>query len=67
MVQGKSKGIQKKAPSARHAQKAAANTKKGKKHVPPKKPALIKQAQMHKVHELLNTVFNSLLIYFISH
>ncbi|KAF9454750.1 hypothetical protein P691DRAFT_794578 [Macrolepiota fuliginosa MF-IS2] len=48
MAQGKTKGLQTKAPSARHAQKAAANTKKGKKHIPPKKPVLIKQAQMHK-------------------
>ncbi|XP_006462702.1 hypothetical protein AGABI2DRAFT_72803 [Agaricus bisporus var. bisporus H97] len=48
MVQGKTKGLQSKAPSARHAHKAAANTKKGKRAVPPKKVALIKQAQMHK-------------------
>jgi len=49
MVQGKTKGLQTKAPSARHAQKASANTKKGKKYIPPKKPVLIKHAQMHKV------------------
>ncbi|KAF5360662.1 hypothetical protein D9756_004766 [Leucocoprinus leucothites] len=48
MAQGKTKGLQTKAPSARHAQKAAANTKKGKKYIAPKKPALIKQTQMHK-------------------
>ncbi|KAL1711092.1 hypothetical protein EV121DRAFT_285040 [Schizophyllum commune] len=48
MAQGKIKGMQAKATSARHAQKAAANTKKGKRTVPPKKQVLIKQAQMHK-------------------
>jgi len=49
MAQGKTKGLQTKAPSARHSRKAAANTKKGKKYIPPKKPALIKNAQMHRV------------------
>ncbi|KXN88205.1 hypothetical protein AN958_07664 [Leucoagaricus sp. SymC.cos] len=48
MAQGKTKGLQAKAPSVRHARKAAANMKKGKKCIPPKKPALIKQAQMQK-------------------
>ncbi|KIK69636.1 hypothetical protein GYMLUDRAFT_236138 [Collybiopsis luxurians FD-317 M1] len=48
MAQGKTKGLQKKAPSQRHSQKAAASTKKGKRIVPPKKPALVKQATMHK-------------------
>jgi len=49
MVQGKTRGLQTKTPSARHSQRAAANTKKGKKYIPPKKPALIKHAQMHRV------------------
>ena len=49
MAQGKTKGLQTKAPSARHSRKAAANTKKGKKYIPPKKPALIKHVQMHRV------------------
>ncbi|KAE9403964.1 hypothetical protein BT96DRAFT_854143 [Gymnopus androsaceus JB14] len=48
MAQGKTKGLQVKAPSQRHAQKAAASTKKGKRHIPPKKTALVKQATMHK-------------------
>lgn len=49
MVQGKTKGLQAKAPNTRHAQKAAATMKKGQKHIPPKKPVLVKQAAMHKV------------------
>lgn len=49
MVQGKTKGLQAKASSSRHAAKAAANTKKGKKYVAPKKAILVKQAAMHKV------------------
>jgi hypothetical protein len=49
MVQGKTKGLQTKAPSQRHAAKAASNTKKGKRYVPPKKTSLVKQASMHKV------------------
>ena len=49
MVQGKTKGLQAKAGNSRHASKAAANTKKGKRSVAPKKPVLIKQAAMHKV------------------
>lgn len=56
MAQGKTKGLQSKAPSARHAHKAAANTKKGKRAVPPKKVALIKQAQMHKVCYIFSTL-----------
>ncbi|KAF7437277.1 hypothetical protein PC9H_004114 [Pleurotus ostreatus] len=48
MVQGKTKGLQAKASSSRHAAKAAANTKKGKKYVAPKKAILVKQAAMHK-------------------
>jgi hypothetical protein len=56
MVQGKTKGLQAKAPSARQAHKAAANTKKGKRTVPPKKAVLVKQAQMHKVRRLSSTL-----------
>ncbi|TRM63960.1 hypothetical protein BD626DRAFT_629719 [Schizophyllum amplum] len=48
MAQGKIKGMQAKVASARHAQKAASNTKKGQRAVPPKKQVLIKQAQLHK-------------------
>lgn len=49
MVQGKTKGLKLKAESSRHAQKAAANTKKGQRAIPPKKTALVKQAALHKV------------------
>jgi Protein of unknown function (DUF2462) len=49
MVQGKTKGLQNKASSSRHAARAAAAPKKGKKYIPPKKVALIKQASMHQV------------------
>jgi len=49
MVQGKTKGLQAKAGNSRHATKAAANTKKGKRSIAPKKPVLMKQAAMHKV------------------
>ncbi|KAI0250956.1 hypothetical protein BJV78DRAFT_1127143 [Lactifluus subvellereus] len=49
MVQGTTKGLQAKASSnARRAHKAAANTKKGRRNVAPKKAAGIKQASMHK-------------------
>ncbi|THV05236.1 hypothetical protein K435DRAFT_773959 [Dendrothele bispora CBS 962.96] len=48
MVQGKTKGLQSKVPSQRHAAKVAANTKKGKRYIPPKKASLVKQASMHK-------------------
>ncbi|PPQ89655.1 hypothetical protein CVT25_013842 [Psilocybe cyanescens] len=48
MVQGKTKGLTAKAGTARHAAKAAANTKKGKRAIAPKKPMLMKQAAMHK-------------------
>jgi len=48
MVQGKTKGLQAKASSSRHAAKAAANTKKGKRHIAPKKTALVKQAALHQ-------------------
>lgn len=47
MVQGKTKGLQSKAP--RRPTKAATNLKKGKKYIAPKKPALVKQASVHKV------------------
>ncbi|KAF8895417.1 hypothetical protein BD779DRAFT_1668696 [Infundibulicybe gibba] len=48
MVQGKTKGLQNKTASSRHAAKAAANMKKGKKYIAPKKPVLLKQTAMHK-------------------
>ncbi|KAF4617525.1 hypothetical protein D9613_006057 [Agrocybe pediades] len=48
MVQGKTKGLQAKTGSSRHASKAAANTKKGRRAIPPKKPILVKQAAMQK-------------------
>ncbi|KAF9046407.1 hypothetical protein BJ165DRAFT_1527507 [Panaeolus papilionaceus] len=48
MVQGKTKGLQAKATNTRHAAKAAANMKKGLRHIAPKKPVLIKQAAMKK-------------------
>ncbi|KAI0755269.1 hypothetical protein C8Q80DRAFT_1216977 [Daedaleopsis nitida] len=51
MVQGYTKGLAKgknSASGARHAQKAAAAPKKGKRYVAPKKTALVKQAAMHK-------------------
>jgi hypothetical protein len=48
MVQGKTKGLQTKASSSRQAAKAAANPKKGKRYVPPKKTALVKQASMRQ-------------------
>lgn len=46
MVQGKTKGLQSKAPTSRQK---PANLKKGKKYIAPKKTALVKQAAMHKV------------------
>ena len=50
MAQGKTKGLQAKASNnSRHAAKAAANTKKGKRAIAPKKPILVKQAAMKKV------------------
>ncbi|KAF9481192.1 hypothetical protein BDN70DRAFT_559907 [Pholiota conissans] len=48
MVQGKTKGLTTKSSSGRHAAKAAANPKKGKREIAPKKPLLMKQAAMHK-------------------
>ncbi|KAF8469408.1 hypothetical protein DFH94DRAFT_773721 [Russula ochroleuca] len=50
MVQGTTKGLQSKPSSsnARRAHKAAANTKKGRRTVAPKKATNIKQAAMHK-------------------
>jgi hypothetical protein len=45
---GKTKGLQSKAASSRHAARAAANTKKGQRHVAPKKAVLMKQAAMKK-------------------
>ncbi|KAI0269921.1 hypothetical protein BC834DRAFT_863961 [Gloeopeniophorella convolvens] len=49
MVQGSTKGLQAKAGNgSRHAQRAAANTKKGRRVAAPKKAAAIKQASMHQ-------------------
>ncbi|GLB38448.1 putative protein of unknown function (DUF2462) [Lyophyllum shimeji] len=49
MVQGKTKGlVNKTASSSRHAQKAAANPRKGQRYIAPKKPALLKQAAMKR-------------------
>ncbi|KAI0287949.1 hypothetical protein BC826DRAFT_727466 [Russula brevipes] len=49
MVQGSTKGLQTRANNnARHAHKAAANTKKGHRRAAPKKAIAIKQASMHK-------------------
>ncbi|KAI0084820.1 hypothetical protein BDY19DRAFT_997383 [Irpex rosettiformis] len=51
MAQGRLKGIssQKNATAAsRHAQKAAASTKKGKRYVAPKKKDAVKSAVLHK-------------------
>jgi hypothetical protein len=50
MVQGTTKGLQAAKPTnnTRRAHKAAANTKKGRRAVAPKKVAVIKQASMHK-------------------
>ena len=50
MAQGSTKRHAKPSSSkARHTAKAAAVTKKGRRHEPPKKPVLIKQAGMRKV------------------
>jgi hypothetical protein len=48
MVQGKTKGLQSKSPSRRPT-KSSTDLKKGKKYIAPKKPALVKQASVHKV------------------
>lgn len=58
MVQGKTKGLQTKESSARHAKKAAANMKKGRVAIAPKKAVLVKQAALQKVN--LVTSFSSL-------
>lgn len=50
MVQGAPKGLQnKKGGNTRHAAKAAASTKKGKRYVAPKKAQAVKTAALHKV------------------
>ena len=49
MAQGQLKGLQTKKDSKRHAAKAAAAPKKGKRVIPPKKQAAVKQAALHKV------------------
>ncbi|KAI0301163.1 hypothetical protein B0F90DRAFT_1719785 [Multifurca ochricompacta] len=49
MVQGTTKGLKAKANNnTRHIHKVAANTKKGRRIVAPKKAAAIKHASMHK-------------------
>jgi hypothetical protein len=54
MVQGTTKAGQSKPHNnARRARKAAANTKKGRRTVAPKKATAIKQASMHKASFLL--------------
>src|SRR6267154_876709 len=62
-LQGKTKGLQTKAHvSSRHAAKAAANTKKGQRHIAPKKAALVKQATMKQV-SLFPIIYVEPLIY----
>jgi len=56
--QGKTKGLQTKSASSRHAAKAAANMKKGQRHIAPKKAVLVKQATVKKV-SLSQTLFLS--------
>ena len=48
MVQGKSKGLQKKAVSGHSANKTQ-RVKKGKRDIPPKKASAIKHASLQKV------------------
>ncbi|KAH6912528.1 hypothetical protein BKA70DRAFT_1422106 [Coprinopsis sp. MPI-PUGE-AT-0042] len=49
MVQGKTKGTASpRLPNPRHAQKAAANLKKGRVAIPPKKAPLVKQDKLRK-------------------
>ncbi|EPS94724.1 hypothetical protein FOMPIDRAFT_1133793 [Fomitopsis schrenkii] len=49
MAQGQVKGLQKAKPSgSRHAAKAAAQPKKGKRYVAPKKKDALKHAAMHQ-------------------
>ena len=55
MAQGKSKGLQKKSESSRHAAKAAANTKKGRRVIAPKRAAAVKKEALNKVSSLLST------------
>lgn len=49
MAQGQVKGLQKaKASGSRHAAKSAAQTKKGKRYVAPKRKDAVKHAAMHQ-------------------
>jgi len=48
MVQEKTKGLQTKGASSRHAAKAAAKTKKGRRHIAPKKAMLVERAVMKR-------------------
>ena len=53
MAQGQIKGLQKqKGSGGRHAAKAAAAPKKGKRYIAPKKATLVKQAALHKVSSI---------------
>ena len=55
MAQGQIKGLQKqKGSGGRHAAKAAAAPKKGKRYIAPKKAAAVKQAALHKVSSFLH-------------
>ena len=62
MVQGTAKGLQSRATAnnARRTHKAAANTKKGRRTVAPKKAAAIKQASLHKVSPRFSFSFSIL-------
>ncbi|GBE83195.1 UPF0390 protein [Sparassis crispa] len=49
MVQGQTKGLKKhKSSTSRHAAKAAAAPKKGKRYIAPKKAAAVKHAAIHR-------------------
>jgi hypothetical protein len=50
--------LQTKAASSRHAAKAAAKTKKGQRHIAPKKAALVKVATMKRVSPLQTFISN---------
>lgn len=63
MVQGKTKGLQMKGPNARHAHKAAANTKKGQRAIAPKKAGLVKQAKMQQVSSTCLSTLNGGLMF----
>ena len=64
MVQGKTKGLQLKGPNARHAHKAATNTKKGQRAIAPKKASLVKQAKVQQVGSTCLSLSNGRLKFF---